>query len=69
MPFSSQAQMRFMYKMHQEIAKRWTKEQEKSKGKKSFKKLPEKKKKGKRSRDDFVLFDPMLTEEINDGQA
>jgi len=55
--------MRWMFATHPKMAKRWAKEQEKAKGKKSFKKLPEKKK--KRMRDDFFLFQPML--EVNDG--
>jgi hypothetical protein len=58
MPFQSKSQMRWMYATHPRMAKRWTKEQEKAKGKKSFKALPEKKK--KRSRDEFCLFQPML---------
>ncbi len=57
MPFASKAQMRWMYATDPKMAKRWTKEQKKSKGKKSFKKLPEK---VKRTRDDFCLFFPML---------
>lgn len=60
-PFASKAQMRWMYKNNPRMAKRWTKEQEKTKGKKSFKKLPEKK---KRSRDDFCLFEPLLDGEF-----
>ena len=63
MPFQSLSQMRWMFATHPKMAKRWAKEQEKAKGKKSFKKLPEKKK--KRMRDDFFLFQPML--EVNDG--
>ena len=58
MPFKSKSQMRWMYATHPKMAERWTKEQEKEKGKKSFKKLPEKKK--KRSKDDFMLFGSML---------
>lgn len=58
MPFQSKSQMRFLYATHPRIAKRWTKEQEKSKGKKSFKALPEKKK--KRSRDDLCLFESWI---------
>jgi len=42
MPFKSKQQMKFLYKFHPKIAKRWTKEQEKSQGKGSFKKLPKK---------------------------
>lgn len=42
--------MSWMHATHPKMAKRWTKEQEKEKGKKSFKKLPEKAK--KRRRDD-----------------
>lgn len=41
MPFKSKAQMRWMYATNPEMAKDWTKEQKKSKGKKSFKRLPE----------------------------
>lgn len=42
MPFKSKQQMKWMYATHPKMAKRWTKEQEKEKGKGSFKKLPKK---------------------------
>jgi hypothetical protein len=58
MPFVSKSQMRFMYATNPKVAKEMTKAQEKSKGKKSFKRLPEKKK--KRSQDEFQLFQIML---------
>ena len=61
MPFKSKSQMRWMFSKHPKMAKRWAKEQEKEKGKKSFKRLPEKKKrKKKHTRDDMQLFEPIL---------
>lgn len=57
MPFASKSQMRFMYATNPKVAKEMTKAQEKKKGKKSFKRLPEKKKK---SKDDFELFSNIL---------
>lgn len=59
-PFESLAQMRFMYSKHPRLAKKWAKKQKK-KGK-SFKSLPERK---KRTRDEFILFEPIL--EVFDG--
>jgi len=61
MPFKSKAQMRFLFAKDPKLAKKMAKKQKKNKGKKSFKRLPEKR---ERSRDDFILFGNML--EIGD---
>ena len=63
MPFKSKAQMRFLFAKKPKLAKKFAKEQKRKKGKKSFKRLPEKKR--RRNRDDFQLFTPML--EVFDG--
>lgn len=47
MPFSSQAQMRYMFANHPRIARRMADDQKKSKGKGSFKRLPKRSKRKK----------------------
>jgi len=56
MPFASKAQMRFLYATNPKVAKEMTKKQEHSKGKKSFKKLPEKKKSRKDELDTSISY-------------
>lgn len=48
MPFSSKAQMRYMFANHPRIARRMANDQKRTKGKKSFKRLPNRAKKKKK---------------------